>query len=432
MKTIYSIAITTLLTVSSMFAQDVTTVRATNSDISDNLDLRAVASIFGDSKDLEDFERKLNDPEVQISNLDLNRDGRVDYLRVIEAVESNTHLIILQSVLGADTFQDVATIEVERDRNNNVQVQVVGNTYLYGSNYIYEPVYVHRPIIWDVFWMSSYRPYYSPWYWDYYPTYYSYWAPYPMYRYRNNVHIHINNYNTYNYVDTRRSTRAVAMHNTRRANAYERANPNNNFTRRTNAPNRYALEQTRATAGGTRSQGTAPVRNGSQTTRSTAGNTRNSVQADNTRSLNNVRSAGTRPTKSMDSDAIYNSSTRNQSINTPGRSTDAVRTQSSSIPSRQNDAIRTQSSSPSRQNDMIRTQSPSRSLESTPVRSNTPSPVRSNPAPAVRSQAPATRSFEPSRSAAPTMRSASPAPQRQSAPAPAQRSSNNNGGGRRG
>ena len=42
------------------FAQDKTTVTATSSEISDNLDLRAIASIFGDSKDLEDFEYKID------------------------------------------------------------------------------------------------------------------------------------------------------------------------------------------------------------------------------------------------------------------------------------------------------------------------------------------------------------------------------------
>lgn len=39
------------------FAQDVTTIIANSDDISDNLDLEAVASVFGESKDLEDFEK---------------------------------------------------------------------------------------------------------------------------------------------------------------------------------------------------------------------------------------------------------------------------------------------------------------------------------------------------------------------------------------
>ena len=92
-------SIMSLLFVSS-FAQDRTTVNAMSSEISDNLDLRAVASIFGDSKDLEDFEYRLNDPKAQISNLDLNNDNQVDYLRVIETIEGRTHIIVVQSVLG--------------------------------------------------------------------------------------------------------------------------------------------------------------------------------------------------------------------------------------------------------------------------------------------------------------------------------------------
>ena len=139
------------LTIGSIFAQEKTTVTAKNSDISDNLDLRAVATVFGDAKDLEDFERRLNDPKTQISNLDLNNDNYVDYLRVIETVEGNVHLVVVQAVLEKDVFQDVATIEVERDSNNRVQVQVVGDVYMYGTNYIYEPVYVHTPVIYTSF-----------------------------------------------------------------------------------------------------------------------------------------------------------------------------------------------------------------------------------------------------------------------------------------
>ena len=139
------------LTIGSLFAQENTTVPAKNSDISDNLDLRAAATVFGDASNLEDFERRLNDPKTQISNLDLNNDNYVDYLRVIETVEGNVHLVVVQAVLEKDVFQDVATIEVERDRNNRVQVQVVGDVYMYGANYIYEPVYVRTPVIYTTF-----------------------------------------------------------------------------------------------------------------------------------------------------------------------------------------------------------------------------------------------------------------------------------------
>ena len=114
-----------VLGLGTVTAQNQTKVTAQTSDISDNLDLRAVASLFGDSENLEVFEKSLNNPETPISNLDLNNDSYVDYLRVIESVENNAHLIVIQAVLDKDIYQDVATIEVEKDRNNKVQIQVI-------------------------------------------------------------------------------------------------------------------------------------------------------------------------------------------------------------------------------------------------------------------------------------------------------------------
>lgn len=229
-----------------IIAQDRTTVNAMSSEISDNLDLRAIASIFGDSKNLEDFENRLNDPKIQISNLDLNDDNKVDYLRVIESVEEKTHLVVVQAVLGRDTYQDVATIEVEKDSNNQVQVQVVGDVYMYGQNYIYEPVYVATPVIYSSFWVPKYRPYCSVWYWDYYPTYYYAWNPCPVFRYRNHIGIHINFGNRYDYATTRRCHRAVVMHQPIRSNYCERNYPTRSFAyRNNNYSNRYELDRTR-------------------------------------------------------------------------------------------------------------------------------------------------------------------------------------------
>ena len=233
---------------SQIQAQDRTTINVKNFEISDNLDLRAVASIFGDSKNLQDFERKLNDPKLQISNLDLNNDDQVDYLRVIESVESRTHVIIIQSVLDRDLYQDVATIEVEKDRYNKVHIQVVGDVYMYGQNYIYEPVYYNTPLIYASFWLSSYRPYCSSWYWNYYPSYYYAWNPFPVFRYRYNIYNSLNSYNQYNYVNYRRSSHAVTMYSSRRSNAYERQHPDYSFSRRNSeVNNRYELDQTRNT-----------------------------------------------------------------------------------------------------------------------------------------------------------------------------------------
>lgn len=250
MKTkILSLLMLFFLSITGMSAQDRTTVTANNSDISDNLDLRAVASIFGDSRDLNDFERRLNDPNAQISNLDLNNDNRVDYLRVIETVEGNVHLIVIQSVLGLDTYQDIATVEVERDRYNKVQVQVVGDVYMYGDNYIYEPVYAYTPVIYTSFWVGNYRPYYSSWYWGYYPSFYVAWTPFPIYTYHSHIGIYINHHHHYNYVNYRRCSVAYNnYYNGRRGNAYERQYPTRSFAQRNEGfSNRRDLVKTRKT-----------------------------------------------------------------------------------------------------------------------------------------------------------------------------------------
>jgi hypothetical protein len=279
------------LSVSSIFAQDKTTVRATTSDISDNLDLRAVATVFGDASNLEDFERRLNDPKTQISNLDLNNDNYVDYLRVIESVEGNVHLVVVQAVLDKNVYQDVATIEVERDSNNRVQVQVVGDVYMYGTNYIYEPVYVHTPIIYTTFWVGNYRPYYSSWYWGYYPSYYYYWNPFPIFRYRNHIHVHINFGHTYQYASYRRCHSAYNSYYGRRGNGYERMHPNRSFAHRNAGySNRQELDNNRdVRTPRTRSEMTP------NETRSTNTGTRTNTSSPRTRTESSTpRSNGTR------------------------------------------------------------------------------------------------------------------------------------------
>ena len=190
------LAIALLIGFSSLNAQDVTTVEATDSNVSENLDLEAVASVFGEAKDLEDFEKKLNDPDTQISNLDLNKDDEVDYLRVIESSKGNSRKVTIQAVIGKDKYQDVATINVEE--GEDTQVEVVGDVSMYGSSYVIYPVYVHPPVIVIWFWGPSYNPWRSPYYWGYYPPYYRPWRPYPTSRYRKNVHVHVNVNNSYN------------------------------------------------------------------------------------------------------------------------------------------------------------------------------------------------------------------------------------------
>ena len=164
----------TLMSVAS-WADETITVSANSTDISEGLDLKVVAKLFAEAENLEQFEMKLNNPDSAFCNLDLNGDGQVDYLRVIETGEGNKRLIVLQAILAKDIYQDVASIYVEKDEAEQVSVQVIGDEYIYGADYIIEPVYIYRPMIYDWFWGPSWVCWHSPFYWDYWPTW---WHPY--------------------------------------------------------------------------------------------------------------------------------------------------------------------------------------------------------------------------------------------------------------
>jgi len=232
----YKIKLTVLTFIGSLgiaTAQDLTTVEASSEEISDNLDLEAVASTFGDAKDLADFELRLNDPDEGISNLDLNEDGYVDYLRVVETGEEDTHVIAIQAIIGKDQYQDVATVEVEKDVSGKEQVQVVGDVYIYGSNYIVEPAYVVRPPIFTVFWRPHYRYYSSSWSWGHYPGWYRPWRPYRVGVYHTHcsrvVSVH---HHTYYHTTVRRSVIAPQIHRHIYKNDYAVKHPQHAFAKR--------------------------------------------------------------------------------------------------------------------------------------------------------------------------------------------------------
>lgn len=209
------------LVIGASVAQNHRTIVAYDPEIASQLDLKAVISIFGDSRNLFEFEQKLNDPRIQISNLDLNADQKVDYLRVIESVDYNTHVVLIQAILGRNSFQDVATIDIEKDNYNNIHVQIIGNEFLYGQNFIYEPVYYRTPAIYASIYINNYRPYYSAWNWNYYPSYYVAWHPIATYNYFNNINICINNRNSYRNVKYRYCKRAPKICHNYRYNDFE-------------------------------------------------------------------------------------------------------------------------------------------------------------------------------------------------------------------
>lgn len=264
MKTsLASILMLFLLTSTDCLAQKTITVEAQSNDISNNLDLQAVASVFGDSRDLQDFEMRLNSYDNQISNLDLNNDGEVDYLRVIEDVENNVHVVIIQSVLDKDVFQDVATIVVEKRENRRTIVQVIGDPFIYGNNYIIEPVYVYKPSIFSFFWGCNYQRWYSPYYYGYYPHNYRHRHPFNANFYQSHINTHINHNHHYFYTDRRRNESVLRLHHSLSKNDYGNRYPERSFNRR-NENVRYKQEFHSNKNAGKRNIQTYPTELGNQ------------------------------------------------------------------------------------------------------------------------------------------------------------------------
>lgn len=188
-KTVYTTSVTT----PTPKHTTVTTVTVTNynNDWSFYLDLNAVAAAFAESRSVREFEEILNSSRYMINNLDLNRDGWIDYLRVIETYRGYYHTFLIQACLDYGVFQDVATLIAER-RSNALYVEVVGDRYLYGYNYIVRPVFVKRPPLWDVFGRSAYAAWSSPYAYGAYPHYYT--RPKPIYL--NHYQAYVNTYMT--------------------------------------------------------------------------------------------------------------------------------------------------------------------------------------------------------------------------------------------
>lgn len=182
----------------------------------DNLNLYAVLDVFQKSKTLEDFEKAINDEEGKINNLDLNSDNTIDYIQVVSEKKGDSHLIILQVSVDKSEKQDVAVIEVGKDKNGQVVVQIIGDEELYGKDYIVEPTEVAKvsgtpnpgykgegtviinnnttnnyntnntnnndstvsawPVVVYLF-SPLFVPWHSPWYWGFYPPYWRPWRP---------------------------------------------------------------------------------------------------------------------------------------------------------------------------------------------------------------------------------------------------------------
>ena len=379
----------------SVMADETVTVTATSSDISENLDLKTVATLFGQAKDLEQFEALLNNPDSAFSNLDLNGDGEVDYLRVIETADDNRHLVVIQAVLAKDIYQDVASIFVEKDANNQVTVQVIGDEYIYGADYIIEPVYIYQPVIYDWFWGPSWVCWHSPYYWGYWP---GWWRPYycidPFlywdHCYWHHYHHPICSYRTGHH----HHHHYRPMHDRVRRNDLAHRHPDRSFATRNasrNVTNARSFEQSRRTAVRDANATRTTATRGSATRVSTSSTSRGNaaqVSRNATYGSTNVRGTATRGsatrgnatrTSATTTTTTRTSTTTQRGTVAPSR-TSATRSNSVSTTTRTQPSRSSVSTSttPSRSSSAVRSSSTPARSSSSAVRSSSSSTMRSS------------------------------------------------------
>jgi hypothetical protein len=165
----------------------------------DNFSLEGALELFKKSESPQEFEKMLNTQDSKVNNLDLNGDGYIDYVRVIDRNEGNVHTFTLQAVISDREVQDVAVIALEKKANGKAVLQIIGDEDVYGMETIIEPTQNVRvnagttttqtvSNVWS--WPSvqyvyspSYVVWVSPWSWTMRPVWWYHWHPVVYYRY---------------------------------------------------------------------------------------------------------------------------------------------------------------------------------------------------------------------------------------------------------
>ena len=128
----------------------------------DGLDLATIGSLLKKAENAEELEKLLNDPKTGINNLDLNEDGKVDYVKVTEYGNDNSKGFSLTVEPIAGEIQEVATIDIEKS-GDKAEVEVHGNEQIYGQNHYHRSSFGVTDMLF-MYWLFRPHPFYmSPW-----------------------------------------------------------------------------------------------------------------------------------------------------------------------------------------------------------------------------------------------------------------------------
>ncbi len=135
----------------------------------DGLDLATIGSLLKKADNAEELEKLLNDPKTGINNLDLNEDGKVDYIKVTEYGNDKTKGFSLTVEPESGETQEVATIDIKKSGADKAEVEVRGNEQIYGQNQYYHSSFGITDMLF-MYWLFRPHPLYmSPYGYGYYP-----------------------------------------------------------------------------------------------------------------------------------------------------------------------------------------------------------------------------------------------------------------------
>ena len=178
---------------SSRNSYNVNIQQTTVTDAASGLDLVAVGELVKNVKDAESFERSLNDPAGRVNNLDLDEDGKTDYIQVTEYGSGSLRGFSLTTQLAEGEEQEVATIEIEQSADGSANVQTHGNRHIYGNNHYYQSRVSMTDMLIVGWLFSGNRSYYSsPYGYGRYPTNYRQYDSRSQSNYRRDISNRVN------------------------------------------------------------------------------------------------------------------------------------------------------------------------------------------------------------------------------------------------
>jgi len=133
-------------------------------------DVNKLAGVVKKSTNPEVLEKAINDPSNKITNLDLDNDGNIDYLKVVE--KGNNQLQVVDDVSNNQSV-DVATINVQPAGNNEANLSVQANPTYAGDMYYYHSHISLGDILLLSYLMRPHAYYVPVYHYGYYPHYYT-------------------------------------------------------------------------------------------------------------------------------------------------------------------------------------------------------------------------------------------------------------------